>query len=126
MKRLTFGTIEEIRTKFGIDLLKLLEDEKVLDRFANYAESLPIMEYFFEEDFRNDPNCDFDFIKEKTMQFIQELSRFFPNDQRMLLALVFAKTEAIQEQFKEVEQSMNDLLLKASESISSGLPEHAE
>lgn len=126
MKRLTFGTIEEIRTKFGIDLLKLLEDEKVLDRFANYAESLPIMEYFFEEDFRNDPNCDFDFIKEKTMQFIQELSRFFPNDQRMLLALVFAKTEAIQEQFKEVEQSMNDLLLKASESISSALPEHAE
>lgn len=126
MKRLTYGTIEEIRTKFGIDLLKLLEDEKVLDRFSNFADSLPIMEYFFEEDFRNDPNCDFDFIKEKTMQFIQELSRFFPNDQRMLLALVFAKTEAIQEQFKEVEQSMNDLLLKASESISSDLPERAE
>lgn len=126
MKRLTYGTIEEIRTKFGIDLLKLLEDEKVLDRFANYAESLPIMEYFFEEDFRNDPNCDFDFIKEKTMQFIQELSRFFPNDQRMLLALVFAKTEAIQEQLKEVEQSMSGLLQKASASIISDLPERAE
>lgn len=126
MKRLTYGTIEEIRTKFGIDLLKLLEDEKVLDRFSNFADSLPIMEYFFEEDFRNDPNCDFDFIKEKTMQFIQELSRFFPNDQRMLLALVFAKTEAIQEQLKEVEQSMSGLLQKASASIISDLPERAE
>lgn len=126
MKRLTYGTIEEIRTKFGIDLLKLLEDEKVLDRFSNFADSLPIMEYFFEKDFRNDPNCDFDFIKEKTMQFIQELSRFFPNDQRMLLALVFAKTEAIQEQLKEVEQSMSGLLQKASASIISDLPERAE
>lgn len=123
MKKMTFAMIEEIKCKFDVDLLKLLEDESVLDYFADINKALPILEYFFGEDIRNNPDADFEYIRGKAVDFLTELSRFFPPDQRMLLALVMAKTEAIATQLDEVEGAMNHLLRTSVESISSPLQE---
>lgn len=118
MKKMTFATIEAIKATFGVDLLKLLEDESVLDYFADINKALPILEYFFGEDIRNNPDADFDYIRGKAVEFLTELSRFFPPDKRMLLALVMAKTEAMAMQLEEVNESMTHLLRKSVGSIS--------
>lgn len=123
MKKMTFAMIEEINSQFGVDLLKLLEDESVLDYFADINKAMPILEYFFGEDIRNNPDADFDYIRGKAVAFLTELSRFFPPDQRMLLALVMAKTEAMAMQLEEVNDSMTHLLRKSAVSISSPLQE---
>lgn len=123
MKKMTFAMIEEINSQFGVDLLKLLEDESVLDHFADINKALPILEYFFGEDIRNNPDADFDYIRSKAVAFLTELSRFFPPDKRMLLALVMAKTEAIATQLDEVNESMTNLLRKSVENTYSPLQE---
>lgn len=123
MKKMTFAMIEEINSQFGVDLLKLLEDESVLDYFADINKALPILEYFFGEDIRNNPDADFDYLRSKAVDFLTELSRFFPPDKRMLLALVMAKTEAMATQLEEVNESMTNLLRKSVVSISSPLQE---
>lgn len=119
MKKMTFAMIEAIKSKFDVDLLKLLEDESVLDYFADINKALPILEYFFGEDIRNNPDADFEYIRGKAVEFLTELSRFFPPDKRMLLALVMAKTEAMAQQLEEVSDSMSLLLRKSAVSISS-------
>lgn len=123
MKKMTFAMIEAIKCKFDVDLLKLLEDESVLDYFADINKAMPILEFFFGEDIRNNPDADFDYLRSKAVDFLTELSRFFPPDKRMLLALVMAKTEAMAMQLGEVNESMTHLLRKSVESISSPLQE---
>lgn len=120
MKRMTYGTIEEIRTKFDVDLLKLLEEDSVFEKFSELKTTLPILEYFFEEDFKNNPDVDFDYISKKTIAFINELARFFPTDQAQLLRLVTGEIEAIKTNYTGAVEAMGNLLRKISEdSISS-------
>lgn len=114
IKPVTFGVINDIKNKFGVDLLKVLEPNG-LDFFSDTEKVIQIIAYMssikFEELMEN-PDFTIPVMEEATKEILTKLADFFPPVQGTILKKALQSREEDQEKLQEymkvIEQILTD------------------
>lgn len=114
IKPITFGVINDIKNKFGVDLLKVLEPNG-LDFFSDTEKVIQIIAYMssikFEELMEN-PDFTIPVMEEATKEILTKLADFFPPVQGTILKKALQSREEDQEKLQEymkvIEQILTD------------------
>lgn len=123
IKPVTFGVINDIKNKFGVDLLKVLEPNG-LDFFSDTEKVIQIIAYMssikFEELMEN-PDFTIPVMEEATKEILTKLADFFPPVQGTILKKALQSREEDQEKLQEymkvIEQILTDTEIQQQPNI---------
>lgn len=114
IKPITFGVINDIKNKFGVDLLKVLEPNG-LDFFFDTEKVIQIIAYMSSlkyEELMENPDFTIPVMEEATKEILTKLADFFPPVQGTILKKALQSREEDQEKLQEymkvIEQILTD------------------